>query len=343
MHRIFYPLKHRQISFLLTLLAHGGNDAFYLFDYLNEDETRAIKPKADAIAQIPGEKRALFIAHEFKNLMMEKSDRGLELVEPEWIIDAFSDESPRTIAAILMSLPPQILKPLIEALPKDIRQSLPPKDEMKEIHPNVLEIICQRFSQRLVPMPLFGDQYFEFRDVIHLDIDEILLLIKLLGLEELARAFVTVGRYALAELCRRLPRPDAEQLIAVVKQTKQVDAMELKDAQRFLGRILSNFDTPQDLFNKAGLYRLARAVSIEDELYRSALMQRLPKVIAHQLEHYVRKMHEQPEMDEPLLRAAQKQILSRIFRMAHNKEISPRYLQYKFALDEALPESGSAS
>jgi flagellar motor switch protein FliG len=334
MHRIFHPLDRRRASLLLTLMTHGGADALPALDFLTDDEQGAIKEKAQALLQIPGDKRALFIAHEFKGLMAETSARGLEAVDPSWIVDALSMESPPVVAAILIGLPNHQLKAVIERLPGELRRRLPPKDAVRQVPAEVVRGIRQTFENRFAPMPTLIGKNFSFRDIVTLEHKELLLLFHSLGLEELAAAFVSVGRYALAELCKRLPREYATELIGAVKEANAQDAMELKSAQRFLGRVLVNYSDAEELSRKAGLYRLSKALVVEDRDYVRAFYQRQPKAIASQLESYLQKVQELAESDDMRARHIQNSVLRRVSALAQ-KGIMPRLSDFQFQYHEA--------
>ncbi len=330
MHRLFLPLERQHVSLLLMLLTHGGQNELALLDSLDDPAVPTIKEKAALVLQIPGEKRAMFIALELKKLIAEPSRRGLEQVDASWIVQALVAEAPRTVAAILISLPPNQLKAVVEKLPLELRKRLPPKDEMKAVSGQITRGVRLAFEDRFAPMPISVDQEFTFRDIIVLDSPELALLLRSLGLEELAQAFVSVGRYALAELCKRLPREYAEELIASVKRVKSGDAMELKSAQRFLGRVLTNFNDTEELSRKAGLYRLSKALSIESQGYLRAFFQRLPKASGAQLESYIQKVQEMSETDDERARRLQDGVLRSVEGMAKAQQISARYLEYQF-------------
>ena len=336
MHRVFLPLSRQQSALLLTLMMRGGAEHLDLLELLPEDLQPLLKEKAQLLLQISGEKRALFIAHEFKGLLTEPSERGIEAIDATWLVDAMQRESPRVVAAIMIGLSSHQLKSVVDKLPPDLRKRLPPKEEMKAVPLEVIRSIRLKFEERFETMPMsFGTKTFTFHDIISLEPPEILLVLRALGLEELAQAFVSVGRYALAELCKRLPREFAQELIAAVRLTQVQDAMELKSAQRFLGRVLVNFKDTDELSHKAGLYRLAKTMAPEPPNYIRAFMQRIPMPLANQLETYLQKVAELNESDPDRARRLQDAALRRVYALAQEKKISTRWLEMQFQYNEA--------
>lgn len=312
-------------------MMRGGADQLDLIDLLPDEEHAVLKEKAQLLLQIPGEKRALFIAHEFRGMLNEPSERGIESIDASWLVDAMQHETPRVIAGIMIGLTNHQLKAVVERLPADLRRKLPAKDEMKTVPLDVIRSIRLRFEERFEPMPTdVGKKNFTFNDLVGLEPAEIMLVLRALGLEELAQAFVSVGRYALAELCKRLPRDFAQELIAAVRLTQVQDAMELKSAQRFLGRVLVNFKDTDELSHKAGLYRLAKAMAIEPAPTIRAFMQRLPMPLAHQLESYLQKVAELNESDPDRARRLQDGTLRKVYALAQEKKISTGWLERQF-------------
>ena len=95
---------------------------------------------------------------------------------------------------------------------------------MKRVPLELVRSVRQIFESRFHAMPQPSPKGFAFRDVIQLEKSELHQLMRALGLVELGQAFVSVGKMALAELCRRLPREKAEELILAVRGASQVDS-----------------------------------------------------------------------------------------------------------------------
>jgi len=183
----------------------------------------------------------------------------------------------------------------------------------------------------------FGQAYVEFNNVILLDRRDLHLLIRILGTEELAQAFISVGKRALGELCRRLPKEHAEELIEVVKTVDRTDLMDIKTAQRFLARVLLNFKDTEELFQKAGLFRLSKAALLENQAFHKAFSQRIPKDIGALYMDYVEKAADIAEWDENTLKRLQDRILIKIRDLSAAETISSRYASLKYFFHNAPP------
>ena len=188
-------------------------------------------------------------------------------------------------------------------------------------------------------MPQTTGKHFAFRDIIQLDRDDIYKLMRDLGLIELGQAFAAVGRMALAELCRRLPRAKAEELILAVRSASKVDIPDLKTAQRFLSRVVVNFDDTEEFFQKAGLWRIAKGALLEDEVFRAAFRQRLPRSAGELFDTFFDKAGEMEDLTPDMLQRAQDATLRRVQKLAKDGAISPQWRHVELNLHDPNPQT----
>jgi hypothetical protein len=343
MHPFFEPLDERDTMLLLTTLTVGGSDEVGVFAYLPADRRARLEEKSRALLAIPKEKRVPFIVHEMKQALAFKGLRGAERVDASWLIQGLKGESPRVVAAVLVSLPAPTVRAVLEKLPAGIRQRLPPKEEMKRVPVELLRAVRELFEARFAPMPAPSPKGFGFRDVLLLERQDIYRLMRDLGLVELGQAFVSVGKMALAELCRRLPQERAEELVAAVRSAPQVDLPELKSAQRFLSRVVVNFTDTEEFFQKAGLWRLAKASRLEGEAFRAAFRQRVPREVGQLFESYLEKAGDMEDLGDDVLRRLQDAILLRLRELARRGVISSQWATVELLLHDPAADGAPAA
>jgi hypothetical protein len=156
-------------------------------------------------------------------------------------------------------------------------------------------------------------------------------LVRKVGANELAVAFVAVGKRALAELLGRLPPEHAEELISAVKRVTAADQVEFQEAQAFLSRVMGNFHNTDELFQKAGLYRLARSIAMEESVFVRQLSQRFPRAHGRLLTDYLTRVRQQePESPDRILRLRD-QVLEEVADLARRGKIDGRYAQSPIA------------
>ena len=333
--RLLYPLDRREQTLLLTLLSFAGSGAGELFAHLPDDEAARLAEKAKKLEEIPKEKRVPLMIRELKQLMTFRATKGLEGVEPSWLTAGFKGESPRIVAVTLMHMPTSIARQITQRLPEAVRRAMPPREELKEVPIDVIKLVRARFDAKFAAMPAEGEMIdFAFRDLVVLDAKELVTLVRQVGADELACAFLAAGKRALAELLARLPPADAEELMAAVKRAAAEDQMEVKAAQAFLGKVLGNFHNTDELFQKAGLYRLARALSLDDGTSVRQLAQRYPRAHGRLLTEYLAKVRErEPLPDEQVMRLRD-QVLRVVINLSRRGKIDARYGQAQINFEQ---------
>jgi hypothetical protein len=344
---IFYPLSPRQTMLLATIFTQGGADDLPILELLPDDDIYLLQEKAEQILQIEGPKRAAIIVGEMRRQIQFAGIAGLEAIDPTWLLSGIKGEQPLTIGIVLSQLNQTARNRILSNLPPAVRAKVPPKEELQRTRLEIMRVVRQKFESKFVTMlaPPSEPTNFYFKDIALLDARELIQLIRGLGIEELASAFLTVGKRKLAELCTKLGRQSAEELIAAVKETEERDAMDMNDANEFLSKMLLGLKLDEargigpteakerftkELFQKAGLFRLAKAVRSERPAFVQQLAQRIPKSHGRLLRNYVYRLNESVEVDELKLRRVQDLVLYRIEKLAARGKVNPRYLKFEF-------------
>lgn len=316
MHPFLAPLSDYEALLLLTTMTIGGSDEVAIFEHLPKEIRARLEDKAKVLLTIPSKKRVPFMANEIKQALATQGLRGIERIDPSWMLQALKGESPRVVAAVLLGLPGPLVHAILRKLPKGIRHGLPNKKDLMRLPADVISAVRVIFKSRFEPMPQPSIKGFAFRDIVQMDRKDIYRLMHDLGLIELGQAFAAVGKMALAELCRRLPKDKAEELVLAVRNAGNTDLPDIKTAQRFLSRVVVNFNNTDEFFQKAGLWRLAKAARLEDKEFCAGLRQRLPKEAGQLFVMYLEKAAEMEELETECLQKLQDAILLRVQDMA---------------------------
>lgn len=334
LHRLLHPLNMRQQTLLLTALSLGGSGSEELFDLLPDDEAQALRAKAQVLLELPKEKRVPLMVRQLKQWLGFRGSRGLEGVEPSWLIAGFKGESPRTVAIVLMHMPSSIARQIASRLPEGVRNAMPNRQDLREVPLEVVKLVRARFDAKFASMPTEHElEELRFADLVLLSARELVTLVRKLGADELAVAFVAVGKRALAELLARLPPEHSEELIAAVKRVAADDQIDVKEAQAFLGKVLGNFHNTDELFQKAGLYRLARAIAYEDAMVVRQLSQRFPRAHGRLLSEYLARTRERGPLPEHQVARLRDLVLDEVADLARRGKIDARYAQSPIAYE----------
>lgn len=351
---MLHPLDRRQQTLLLTTLAFGGSQASELWQLLPDELQGPLAEKQQKLEEIPRDKRVQLMVRELKGLMSFRAVKGLDGVEPSWLAAGFKGESPRVIAAVLMYLPSSLTKQIVARLPEGVQQALPTREEMKGVPLEVIKLVRSRFDAKFIAMPLEGElTSLAFSDLVLLSAKELIVLIRNIGADEIACAFLAVGKRALAEFLSKLSPQDGEELIAAVRRADVKDGMELKAAQTFLGKVLTSapssskdtsrpgqntgampraggntsgiaFANTDELFQKAGLYRLARALIVDEPLPVRQVVQRFPRAHGRLLLEYIERVRER-DLEEAQARRLRDQILEVLINLSRRGKIDQRF------------------
>jgi hypothetical protein len=356
---IFYPLSPRQTMLLATIFTQGGADDLPMLELLADDDAYLLQEKAEQILAIDGPKRAAVVVGEMRRQIQFAGIAGLEAIDPTWLLSGIKGEQPLTIGIILAQLNQTARSRILQNLPQNVRSKVPSKEDLTGVRLEIMKVIRQKFEQKFVTMlaPPSEPTNFYFKDIALLDARELVQLIRALGIEELASAFLTVGKRKLAELCTKLGRQAAEELIAAVKETEQRDAMDINDANEFLSKMLLGLKLDEargmepgeakerftkELFQKAGLFRLAKAVRTERPAFVQQLAQRIPKSHGRLLRNYVYRLNEEADIDDLKLQRVQNLVLYRVEKLAARGKVNPRYLKFTFCYWPEDDGSGEA-
>jgi flagellar motor switch protein FliG len=330
---LLYPLDREQSALLLATLTFGGHEGQALLDHLPDELAELLRTKVTALLEIPRERRIPLMLHELKRYMQFRHTRGIEGVDASWLAAGFRGESPRVVAAALMHLPASLARQIVEKLPPELKRQLPPRSELARVPLQVLKMVRARYDEKFASMPVLETEVraLSFKSLMVLEGKELVAVTRSVGIDELACAFAAVGKRALAELLQRLPRNNAEELIAAVRRVDVADVEELKVAQKFLSRVLDGFTHTEELFQKAGLYRLAKALTYEDNELVRQICQRFPRAHGKLLMDYLQKAKE-VLATFPVERAQRTQdaVLDQVKELAGRGKIASKYLACEF-------------
>ena len=330
---------------LLTTLTIGGREETALFNMLPEASRYELEQKAQALLSLDSDKRVSFMVNQIKEALASTGGRGLEAIDPSWLAYELAQETPRIIAAILVTLPDKTLKSVAKRLPKSIREQLPRKREVETIAPAIRKAIRQSFESRFAEMPNPPVlKAFTFRDIIRLERSELSVLMRTIGLVELGQAFVSVGKMALVDFCRRLPKEEQAELIEAVRRSDQMDEAERKSAQRFLSRVVGTFEDQEEFFHKAGLWRLAKSSIREEESFQLALSQRLPRGPGLIYRRLIETASDMDDLTDELIGRFQDTILLELAPLVARGKLNPKWTQVPLTLNDPtrVPSDESA-
>ena len=292
--RMLEPLSKKNQALLLTLLTYGGTNWEQLLAFLPEELHPLLHEKSEKLTDIPLEKRVPLCIRELRQLVKFRPMVGLEGVDPSWLVAGFQGESPRTIAVTLMHMPSSVSNQIVAGLPKEIQSAMPSRRELSQLPMNVLKRVRRQFHDKFAHMPIWKESSdFGFEDLVMLQNQELILLVRQMGIHELACQLSSMGRRALAQFLRQQPGQLADEMMTAIRSVRPEDLIDEKNAQAFLKRNLAQRSNMEELCQKSGLYRLARALIPMNRIFVQQVAQRFPRAHGRLLMEFVRHISDE--------------------------------------------------
>ncbi len=270
MEQFFTSLSKRQTMLLLTSLAFGGSDAIGAYDHLPIEEEELLKHRAQALVQIPREKRVPLLIQEIKRLVMQRR-RHLASVDAKRLAGVLKAERPAMIEVVLRALPVELADATRAELggPKPLRLA-------RDVRPEVLSIIRWKLEDAMRQGgPQIGG--FRFTDLLTLQQRELLAVADRMGARVLSTAVAGLVEDERNAFLAELP-PDQRTLMARAAEAGTSRRLSEKDA-RIVLEMHGALESPSVGLRSAGVQRIVRAAVAQGPEFAQRLVDR------HQGEH----------------------------------------------------------
>ncbi len=252
-----------------------GGRAVELLNYLPEAEAEAAGELMQGYAAQPDRDYAL----EQLIRQMAASERFSSLAEihPAWFLEQLRSEPPRVIGLILRSLPSKHLRFVLENLPPMLRARIPNLVESFAASKPVLDAIRRRFERRFLPMRITrAIEHPGFDHLYFLKGDDLALVVREIGLTELAIALSGMSSKALHIIYNRLELKEARRLQRRIKGLSGVSPELHRQARFNLLEIEGRHEGAEQMLASVGLAALSCAAADEYDGLVRLLMQKLP-------------------------------------------------------------------
>ncbi len=244
-----------------------------IFSVLPEARAELLKKELKKFERYPKQVRLNLITNMLGYLVQHVRHPHLEMVHPSWIADALKKENPQTIAAILGQFPSDFK----EEAWKLLNQPEPPSSSAVEsASRESMDAMFLIFSKRFVYMgPPIGEPEVSIETMYLLKEEDLLTLIKHVGIREMSRSFAIVGNDVLAALISRFPVSLRGDFLNGIKTAKA----EPQEKQKIATKRLSKYDMAsmplEEATLKVGLGKLGSVVKKKKDVARR-IAQRIP-------------------------------------------------------------------
>jgi len=256
-------------------------------EQLDPERADRLRQPLQKVLDLSREQRIAFAGREAQRLSASRLRRGLEGIDPSWIVEALRGEEPHLVAVALVFLPTPVRRTVTKLLPRKVREAMPGRKALEKVD-QVWLVRCRdvldRRIQALLPDLQRGAQ---------IDVAALEQRLRELGRLEAALGLYRVGRAALARFVANMEPGDRP---AVQEELKAADAMpdvRLERAERFWGRGAGVDQKTDDLHLRAGLWQLAHVLIVDQRApqLRSCFLY-LPRRWVQELELMAEKVRE---------------------------------------------------
>jgi hypothetical protein len=259
-------------AFLHCLLIYEQqNDQ--IFSVLPEKRVEILKKELKKFERYPKGVRLNLISSMLGYLVQQVRHPHLEMVHPSWIADSLKKENPQTIAAILGQFTAEFKQQVWTLL----NQIEPPSSSAVEsASRESMDAITLIFSRRFVSMsPPIGEPEISVETIYLLKEEDLIVLMKQIGIREMSRSFAIVGNDVLAALISRFPESMRADFLNGIKTAKG----ESQEKQKIATKRLSKYDLAsiplEEAALKVGLSKLGSIVKRKRDVARR-IAQRIP-------------------------------------------------------------------
>ena len=322
MEQYFASLSKRQTMLLLTAVTFGGANSVEALDHLPDEEAELLKHRAQALLQIPRDKRIPFLVQEIKRLVTARR-RQLATVDPARLAAVLGKERHALVEVVLRALPSQ----LADAVRKEV-----PGGAVKlqrEVRPDVLSIIRWKLEEAIRQSAPKGAGLFKFTDLLTLQSRELLTIADRMGARALATAIAGLPDADRDAFLGALP-PDQRSLAQRASDAGKARKLTDEDSRTVL-EMHNALKEPSTGMRSAGAQRLARSALAQGPEFAARLIERNPGDFGKLLVRWTREERNKAvrgdggRMDivEQMERLAQRGVIDRPLRLPPPAAKSP--------------------
>ena len=225
---------------------------------LTAERADSLREAVTRVWDLGREQRVAFAGREVRRLSASRLRRGLEGIDPSWIVEALRGEEPHLVAVALVFLPTPVRRTVTKLLPRKVREAMPDRKALEQVDQLWLvrcRDVLDRRIQDLLPDLQRGAQ---------IDVSSLKNRLCEIGRIEAALGLYRVGRAALARFIANMEPDDRAPVQEELKAADKMADSRVERAERFWGRGAGVDQKTEDLHLRAGLWQLAHVLIVEE-------------------------------------------------------------------------------
>ncbi|HSE42860.1 MAG TPA: hypothetical protein VLH08_19000 [Acidobacteriota bacterium] len=244
-----------------------------LLTALPQERADLVKKELKKFERFPKEVRLTLVLKLLGYLVQHVRNPHLEMIHPTWIAESLRKEYPHVIATILSQFSTEYRKQVQQALM--LNTGMLPRPSTSVLAESV-DVIFQIFCTRFASMgPPWGDPELSVDTMYLLKDEDLLTLIKQVGVREIARSFAIAGNDVLAVLLSRFPAELHEDFLRGVRAAKAESPEKQKTAAKRAGKYDLKSMPIEEATLRVGLTKIGSVLTKKSDVARK-IAQRIP-------------------------------------------------------------------
>jgi len=264
-----------------------GDRASRLLEFLGDPGVEKFKAPLEELQQIPKDKIEEQVHQELKRLGSEGRESLFSHAEGGWFLEYFKGESPLVFYVLIKDLPKAKAGRVLKDLSKETRRALKNLKQVKIPDP-VLSWIRRDCEQRFPSVSFEQIQnQGAFGKLGTLSSEQMLRLMREVGIHEMAIAFSKVNRSATRAILHRLSMEDAKELRNRIKQGGDFSIDLQRAAQLNILDLDIETMSAEDLVVEIGFSVFSKAFSRENQNLAPLFIYKLAPRQGYILKRYI--------------------------------------------------------
>lgn len=291
-----------------------------ILKHLPQDRAETMRRELKKFERFPKEVRLTMSLKLLGHLVQHVENRHLEMIHPSWMADILRKQTAQVVFDILEQFPEEYAQHVLAEIGGATE---PVENPMASLSSDAVQVVLRLLSRHFEPMSAPpGEPHLTLETLYLLRESDLLLLMKYIGILEMARAFTLAGKDVLAAVVSRFPPDMQDDFLNAVKIAKGDTTEKQKIATRRLSKIDLTSLPLEEAALKVGLMKAGSVLHQERELARK---------IAQRMSIGLGTMLLESEAEETATDDETQEIMAVITDMIQRNKIDNDFLRTRFS------------
>jgi hypothetical protein len=284
----FEKLKERDRALCLMAATRGGEDPSVLLKHLPEARAADLQGVLTGLQGKSDHERRLELQAMTEDLQGKGKTSLFYHADPAWISETFKGESAQVISLVLQEVPKAKVGGVLKDLSKETRKALKHLS-VTQAPQSLRDFLKKKFESRFPAIRVEGllEKDEVLKKLSHLSMNKFDLLLRELGIAEMAVAFSKIHRAAVRAILNRLNMEDAKELRRRMKRDSRISVQQQREAQLHILSLDFEKLEPEEITKEIGFGVFSKAFGRADREVALYFVYQFPPRQGYLLKRYV--------------------------------------------------------